>query len=875
MIYGFDVTPQLSDRELEILNLICDGLSNQEIADSLVLSRGAVKAHSHRIYTKLDVKNRTQATLKAQALGLIGSPATEPEAPSKPLSTSPATKLPAITTPLIGRAYEIEQIGHLLHDDRIRLITLLGTGGMGKTRLAVEIGYRYEQDFANGVGFVALSAIQNPKNFASYILSELGVQVLPNDDTLEQLLNYLQHQQMLVILDNFEHLITAADTIFELLEACPKVNFLVTSRVRLNLNSEVTFVLEGLPFDVENGSELQHGDALTLLEQCAQKIQPRFELDSNTLLSALEICRLTQGMPLGIILAMSWFEMLSLQEIASEVQQNLNILQSDFQDLPPRQRNMRAMIETSWQRLMPQYRRVFAGLSIFRDGFSRNGAEAVTGANLFILKELVDRSWLSVSDGRYFCHELLRQYGLEMLHQMQETKQLLAQHSRHYLEWLAELESEIKGENQIEVIRAIQLELQNINLAIEYAVHHQELDWISNALESLSLFSQIGIRVYEVGRQFEYMLENLEGKLTSEVIDRVRFRLYRIWVASGFGHVNEDELFELAEQLAANSNDLEVALLDELIATYCGFYQNDYPKTIEILERAAIAYDKLGEPFYLAGAYHKLAYFHFQATNTDAAISYTNAALQTATMHHNPYNIRHATASLASTATLMGQYEAAERHFETGLALVPDARDSNLMSVFTMILLGKIDAARNRLNHAWHGQDGDIEVMITAYVYALFGMFAVLDEDYFEALRLLEHCLAIGKHHITVRFVGYAVLSMTYCGLGAYEKVQQTILESMKLIQATKFYAVSTWSLPSLVLLQKQSGNIDDSIRYIALLRTHPLSATQWLDSWPLYARSEQILNQSMSKSDYHVLWENGKLIELESLVNTYVLEYS
>ena len=254
-----------------------------------------------------------------------------------------------------------------------------------------------------------------------------------------QLLKSLSRQSLLLILDNFEHLLAGVNWVNEILQACPRVQILVTSRQRLNLASESRYELGGLDFP----NQLTPEDALNytavqLFVANGRRTQPHFALTDENVATVARICRLVEGMPLGLVLAAAWLQLLSPAEIATEIEKGLDFLSAELRDLPTRQRSVQAIFAHSWQMMTQAEQTVLSKLSVFRGGFTREAAEAVTGANLRILLALVNKSLLqrSAENGRFSIHELLRQFASDKLSQLDKVDEASLAHGRYFAQLL-------------------------------------------------------------------------------------------------------------------------------------------------------------------------------------------------------------------------------------------------------------------------------------------------------------------------------------------------------------------------------------------------------------------------------------------------------
>ena len=324
----------------------------------------------------LEIPPTDRATFVKTARGELGVARLTEVAPvvvavSQTPATQPVSNLLIPPTPLVGREAELAALAQLLHDPQSRLITLIGAGGMGKTRLAIEAATRQVGDFSDGTYFVALASFSSPAIIPLAIADALGLKFQGQLEPRAQLFNYLLDKRLLLVLDNFEHLLSGAELLAEIMQCVPAVKLLVTSRERLNLPGEWVFEIQGLPVPTaEQAEQLTENNAVLLFAQCAARALGNFELDSEKYAAVARVCQLVEGMPLGIELAASWVRVLSCQEIVHEIERSLDFLATTARHVPPpyilrcRVRNCRGRARRIGRRAAPRCSRSTARLAL-------------------------------------------------------------------------------------------------------------------------------------------------------------------------------------------------------------------------------------------------------------------------------------------------------------------------------------------------------------------------------------------------------------------------------------------------------------------------------------------------------------------------------
>ncbi|MCE7985202.1 MAG: hypothetical protein DYG89_28860 [Caldilinea sp. CFX5] len=421
----------------------------------------------------------------------LAAPPTSPARPP-PVVAPPPRLPPAPPTPFIGREAELALVADRLADPACRLLTIVGPGGIGKTRLALQAATAAAAAFSHGVCFVELAAVATADQLPSAILAALTGTRNGTVEPRRQLLADLQQRRLLLVLDNFEHLLEGTDLLVELLQGAPLLKLLVTSRARLNLREEWLVPLEGLalpptvadptpppPAPAIPVADLARYAAPRLFLHCIRRLQPAFQPTPAEAAAILQICHLLEGMPLGIELAATWVRTLPLPVIAREMAHSLAFLTTSLRDMPARHRSMSAVFDHSWRLLTAHERSLLRQFAVFRGGCTRAAAAAVTGATLTDLAALVDKSWLRLrADERYEMHELVRQYCEEKLAEEQLASEALAvdgetgdqvrsRHGAYFADYLADALSRMNYRQ--EAMPEVMAEMGNLLAGLQWA----------------------------------------------------------------------------------------------------------------------------------------------------------------------------------------------------------------------------------------------------------------------------------------------------------------------------------------------------------------------------------------------------------------------
>ena len=408
------------------------------------------------------------------------------EPPPSEGTRHPTGNLPILPTPLVGREQMVEHICMLLCGPGVRLLTLTGTAGVGKTRLGIEVATKLTKDFADGVCFVPLVAVRSPELVIPTITRQLGVQEIRLQSIFEQVKVALQEKQILLVLDNFEQVVTAAAQVEELLMACSSLKVMVTSREVLHLQAEEVCVVSPLPLpdlnQVSGYETLVRYPAVELFTQRARAMLPAFEVTSTNARVVAEICVRLDGLPLALELAAIRVRLLPPHKLLARLSQRLQVLQQ----------TLRSTIQWSYELLTPEEQRLFRRLSVFVGGFTVEGAETImlqlsddkmssaTVSALDRLESLLDKSLLQVGqeeeEPRLTMLETIREYGLERLQESGEALLCQRAHALYYLTFALEAESHLRGGQQVLWWGRLEREQENLRAALTWSIEQGEGD---------------------------------------------------------------------------------------------------------------------------------------------------------------------------------------------------------------------------------------------------------------------------------------------------------------------------------------------------------------------------------------------------------------
>lgn len=626
----------------------------------------------------------------------------------------PRHNFPAQTTPFVGREAELTELHRMIDDPKTRLVTILAPGGMGKTRLGLEVAERHLEHFQGGAYFVGLAPLSDPQNIVPTIAEAVGYQLQQDERSpRQQLLDYLREKNLLLLLDNFEHLIEGASIVSDILRAAPAVQIIATSRERLNLSGEVLFNLGGMDFpDWETPEDALEYSAVKLFMQGAARARPGFELLADDLKYVARICRLVRGMPLGIVLAASWVEMLAVEEIASEISQSLDFLETEMRDVPERHRSIRAVFDYSWNLMNDAEREVFARLAVFRGGMTREAAQQVAGANLRVLTALVNKSLLrrDPDSGRYEIHELLRQYAEERLEDAGEAAATRDAHSAYFASFMDQRQGAMYQKAEGKAVAEIEAEIENIRASWHWAVESGNLEPIDRAMHMLSSFYEIRGWSREGQEAYRMLIERLRPLVGEEHPLLARARLRQAWHGMRLGSFEGGT--EIAEKAWALFKD-DAARPDRFVALdvriYIAMMRGQYDTACQVgAEYMALA-KAAGDPMYEVRSMSQLGYALFLQGSYQEAKALYEQVVPMLEAFGSPGGIAIGLNNLGEICHVLGEDTEAKALFERAFALYKEANNRHGMA-FTLNNLGKVAHTLGDFDAAEHYNEQSLEL---------------------------------------------------------------------------------------------------------------------------------------------------------------------
>jgi predicted ATPase/transcriptional regulator with XRE-family HTH domain len=755
----------------------------------------------------------------------LGTQVTAAPALETPLAATPS-RLPMPATLLVGRQPEAAQLQQLLVDEGHRLVTLVGPGGIGKTRLALHMAHTLEPHFAQGALFVPLVSISHSVELPTAIAGAMNKSLAGDSSSTAQLDALLADQSLLLVLDNFEHLLAldgdgTIGLIDHIVQHIPGVHMLITSRERLRLAGERIFELGGLEIPKSDPNhDAATSDAVILFLQRARQVAPAFALTPSNRAAIIRLCILLSGMPLGIELAAAWMRTLTPEEIATEIARSLDFLTLADRGVPARHRSLRAAFEHSWKLLAPEEQRAAAHLSIFRGGFRREGAQAVAGATLPHLAALIDKSLVQVvadspdqempqevkratkpeSGLRYEIHELLRQYLRNKLVEMGDEEGVARRHITYFTTVAEKVESHHHASVPPAWFRQLRAEQGNLRAAMEWSLGEGHAP-------------ELGLRLVGALGRFWYMTD--------------AWKEGRDWLGSALAMANATTPPAVRARVLTQLGDIEHAMAE-------------YPVAQLHLEEALAIWRALDDQQNIAWTIFQIGVLHSTLGNFPQAEALLEESLALYRRLHEPWFVGMVLMQLAGVAMSYDNFGRAIPFLDEALPLLRAQDRSNMMAValnfqgWALLQQGDCQTALEHFQEALTIGQIDGNFQSTGWSLRNLGLG-----------NLLLHNLADADHHLRACLRLYVQIS---------------------------FKSGIVIALELLASVAAEQGNAPEAVQWLAVAEQlrHEIGLPRTANEERLYYnRGYQMVKDAFSQLEWEAAWTAASRLSFDDVMVT------
>jgi predicted ATPase/DNA-binding SARP family transcriptional activator len=794
----------------------------------------------------------------------------------------PPNNLPVQLTPFIGREAELAAVTERLRRPDCRMLALVGPGGIGKTRLALEAARLSLHDFPHGVFLAPLVALQAPEALLPALATAIGLPLRPDKDVAQRLHHALRDRKMLLILDNFEHLLPGLEHLLQLLEATTHLKLLLTSRIHLRAQASSVFPVPGMALPARDAdlASAAASDAVQLFVSGATRACGTFALTTETLPDAVAICHLVQGMPLALLLTTAWLPALSLGAIrarlAEEEETALDFMHTTWEDMPERHRSLRRVFDQSWELLSIQEQAVFQALAVLRGRFSRATAMEITGATLPELRNLIAKCCLQLTPaGAYEIHPLLRQYAAAKLVQQPEVWQRVrAQRSAYYATRLAQWATQLQGAEQRTAWHALELEIENAKRAWRWSAVQGNVAELTGMLPALGLYHDWAARPEAGLATCQLAAQRLEPNAAPEAREALaqvlawmgRFHWFAGSTAAAVAAL--DRSLEVLETLDSESTAVDATRAFVLLQRGGMAMAHDRKQALEHYQASLALFRHVKQGWGERQALAALGQWGWHTNNLGMAREHLEAAQAQSREAGDTRTMLWVIQGLSSVAMSLGHFAEAASLSENCLALARDLGDALEISNacyslgFKRVMLADFEAAQAlfeeciRIHENAIGVPGTLAVSMMGYVLMFKGCYQEARTWEATALQQMQQAsdrrgvgwtafvlgsieLALGKVSAALDLLETSISAYRVLGqrfelsvalgasgwahwqLGQVAEAQRALVETLRIALEARSTPTLSYAIPGMALLLAFQGQAERAVELYAPVEEH------------------------------------------------------
>jgi tetratricopeptide (TPR) repeat protein len=619
--------------------------------------------------------------------------------------------------------------------------------------------------------------------------------------------------------------------------------------------------------ELETPEEILEFSSIQLFLQSAKRARVDFEVDEKELVHLSRICRLVEGIPLGIIFATSWVDILSLEEIAEEIQNSIDFLDSQAADLPDRQRSMRAAFNYSWNLLSDEEREAFARMSVFRGGCTRVAAQQVTGASLRMLTRLANKSFLNrdSESGRFHIHGLLRQLGEEHLEASGQEISVQGAHSTYYLNFLAKFDADLKGRDQLGALNSIEKDFENVRAAWHWAVHQKDFENLISAIGNLYKYCKMRTRYIEGEELFKTAQEvvginehSVGGRIICYYEELLRLRT----------NENSQESIERALQAARELDDKA----GEALSLYClaqlKSYQYDYQEAIYLLEEALKYHKVAGDTFSQAEVLHLIGFCYNNINDIEGSKKFIARALEFRRACGDQIGAADSLNNLAYIASdIEGEFELARTYHHEAYTIQQTLGNRRGIAWSAASIANLVDADSNPKETQQMALESlsiadEINVtQVLTFVLRVVGKAFFLTENYHQALEYLERLKGMRFSQPARGFHAWDTICLAHIGLDDFETAHQHQIASLEWANYSTVF--KKFALKTQALFLADKNQIERATELAALYYCFAGLPPE-MDPQPLFKKLITKLRDDLPDGIFNAAWARGEGLDVD-----------